>query len=350
MPINRNRDCFNPNKRQDSSILMNTNLFPLKLAIGSLTACITLSAHSQNAAPSAEPATGTPPAQTAAKPPRKNAIPPTIENLKYGPHERNVLDFWKAESDKPTPVLFYIHGGGWQAGDKAGTPVEPYLKAGISVVAINYRYISQSQDVVPPVKAPLHDAARALQLVRSKASEWNLDKTRVAASGGSAGACSSLWLAFHPDLADPKSQDPVARESTRLLFAAVNGAQTTLDPHQMREWTPNSRYGGHAFGLKSFDEFHEKRESIKDFIAEYSPYALVTSDDPSVYLFYNNAPELGKEQKDPTHTANFGVKLQERVRSVGVECELVYPGAPDVKHPTIPEAIIAKLKATPANK
>ena len=116
----------------------------------------------------------------------------------------------------------------------------------------------------------------------------------------------------------------------------------------MREWTPNSKYGAHAFGLKSFDEFHEKRDSIKDFIAEYSPYALVSSDDPAIYLFYASAPELGKEQKDPTHTANFGVKLQERVRSVGVDCELVYPGAPEVKHPTIPEAIIDKLKGPSA--
>lgn len=327
---------------------MNTNPFPLRLAIGSLAACLTLGAYAQNAAPQTPTTKPNEPPKPAAKTPRKPSVPPTVENLKYGPHERNVLDFWKAESDKPTPLLFYIHGGGWQAGDKAGTPVEPYLKAGISVVAINYRYVSQSQDVVPPVKAPLHDAARALQLVRSKASEWNIDKTRIAASGGSAGACSSLWLAFHPDLADPKSQDPIARESTRLLFAAVNGAQTTLDPHQMREWTPNSKYGAHAFGLKSFDEFHEKRESIKDFIAEYSPYALVSSDDPAIYLFYASAPELGKEQKDPTHTANFGVKLQERVRSVGVDCELVYPGAPDVKHPTIPEAIIDKLKGPSA--
>jgi acetyl esterase/lipase len=348
--MNQNHDCHNPDKGQDASIHMNTNLFPLRLALGSLTACITLSTHSQNATPPPAPGKPNEPTKAVAKAPRKNAIPPTIENLAYGPHERNVLDFWKAESNKPTPLLFYIHGGGWQAGDKAGTPVEPYLKAGISVVAINYRYVSQAQDVVPPVKAPLHDAARALQFVRSKATEWNIDKSRIAASGGSAGACSSLWLAFHPDLANPQSQDPVARESTRLLFAAVNGAQTTLDPHQMREWTPNSRYGAHAFGLKSFDEFHDKRESIKEFIAEYSPYALVSSDDPSIYLFYNNAPELGKEQKDPTHTANFGVKLQERVRSVGVECELVYPGTPEVKHPSIPEAIIDKLTNTPAAK
>ena len=42
--------------------------------------------------------------------------------------------------------------------------------------------------------------------------EFNLDKARVAAMGGSAGAGTSLWLAFHDDLADPASPDPVLRE------------------------------------------------------------------------------------------------------------------------------------------
>ena len=281
---------------------------------------------------------------------------PTAANVPYGTHQRQVLDFWKAESATPTPVLFFIHGGGWQAGDKNRTGgIEKYLAAGISVVAINYRYIVQAtaDGVVPPVKGPLHDAARALQFVRSKAAEWNLDKQRIGASGGSAGACSSLWLAFHPDLADPKSTDPIARESTRLWCAAVIGAQTTLDPQQMKEWTPNSKYGGHAFGFKGdpekklsqFDEFLAKRDTILPWIAEYSPYALVTADDPPIYLFYSAPPALGQEQKDPTHTANFGVKLQEQCKKAGVPCELVYPGAPDVKYATTADYLIATLKA-----
>lgn len=274
--------------------------------------------------------------------------PKTVADFKYGPHERNVLDFWQAKSDKPTPLLFFIHGGGWMGGDKAGIAVEPFLKEGISVVSINYRFIHQAQEVVPPVKAPLTDAARALQTVRSKAAEWNIDKTRIGASGGSAGACSSLWLAFHPDMADPKSDDPIARESTRLLTAAVNGPQTTLDPKQMREWTPNSKYGGHAFLKKeeytNFDAFVAAREKILPWIAEYSPYALVSSDDPPVYCSFGAPPAIGQEQKDPTHTANFGVKLQEHCKANGVACDVVYPGAPDVKFKTINEYLIAKLK------
>ncbi|MBI3880297.1 MAG: alpha/beta hydrolase [Verrucomicrobia bacterium] len=281
-------------------------------------------------------------------------MPPTAANVRYGPAERNVFDFYQAKSDKPTPLLFYIHGGGWMGGDKHGVNPKPFLAAGISVVSVNYRYISQAQEVVPPVKAPLHDAARALQFVRSKAKEWNIDTLRIGASGGSAGACSSLWLAFHPDMADPKSDDPIARESTRLWCAAVNGAQTTLDPKQMREWTPNSSYGGHAFSksgeFKKFDDFVAAREKILPWIAEYSPYALVTADDPPIYMTFGEPPALGKEQRDPTHTSNFGVKLQEHCKELGVPCELYYPGAPDAKHTSTDAYLIETLKAAPMTR
>lgn len=299
-------------------------------------------------------------AQTPASAVKPAPVPkraPTVANVPYGMHERQVLDFYKADSPKPTPLLFFIHGGGWVAGDKSGVgELEACLKAGISVVSINYRYSWQAQlaGVMPPVQWPLEDAARALQFVRSRAVEWNIDKQRIGASGGSAGACSSLYLAFHDDMADPKSSDPIARESTRLWCAAVSGAQTSLDPKQLKEWTPNSRYGGHAFGFMDpnerktrdtrFAEFLEKRESVLKWIKMYSPYELVSKDDPPVYLYYSSAPAIGQEQKDPTHTSNYGVKLQEHCREIGDECELVYPGAPDVKHKSIAEFLIETLK------
>ena len=108
-------------------------------------------------------------------------------------------------------------------------------------MAINYRFVTEADEkgVQPPVKWPIEDAARAVQFVRSKAKEWNLDKARIGATGGSAGGCSSLWLLYHDDLADPKSADPVARESTRLFCAGVNGAQTTLDPKVLRDTSDN---------------------------------------------------------------------------------------------------------------
>ena len=159
-------------------------------------------------------------------------IPPTHGNVSYGKHERNVMDFWQAKSEKPTPVVICIHGGGWTGGDKSSYygRVKTFLDAGISLATINYRLMKQANEekVVPPVKAPLEDAARAVQFVRSKASEWNIDKKRIGATGGSAGGASSLWLAFHPDLADPKSSDPVARESKPILLLCRRGCRSVV--------------------------------------------------------------------------------------------------------------------------
>ena len=300
------------------------------------------------------------PEQTTARTKRKEAsgvayapsIPkPTLSELAYGDHKRHVLDFWQAASDKPTPLVFVIHGGGWKGGSKERlsrfVDTSALLSEGISVAAINYRYTKNAQDLEPPVKAPLHDAARALQFVRSKADEWNIDKSRIAAAGASAGACSCLWLLYHDDLADPESEDPIARESTRLYCAAVNNAQTTLDPQQMKDWTPNSTYGGHAFGIKSFDQFLAEREKILPWIAEYSPYALASADDPPVYLYYKGPPPaIGKPQKDPTHTANFGLKLQERCEELELKCELMYRGAAQATHKDATAYLIAALKSS----
>ena len=277
---------------------------------------------------------------------------PTAANLAYGSHERQVLDFWQAKSEQPTPLVLFIHGGGWQGGDKSGlggAAIQHYLDAGISVAAINYRYVKQAAaaKVEPPVKAPLEDAARALQFIRSKAKEWNLDRKRVGATGGSAGACSSLWLAFHDDLADPKSDDLVARESTRLYCAAVAGAQTSLDPKELREWIPNYTYGAHAFGLANFQALYDNRDQVLKWIKEYSPIEHVSKDDPPIFLEYGGQktpPVVGEKQTDPTHSAVMGIKLAEKLKATGVEVVLVYPGQTDPRYKNSAEFLIERLK------
>jgi acetyl esterase/lipase len=302
--------------------------------------------------------TATEPTQNAAE----AALPsPTRADVAYGDHPKHLLHFWKAKAadpGRPTPLMVFIHGGGWGGGDRltklAGT-LEPVLAAGISVASVEYRFIGEAiaAGVEPPVKAPMHDAARALQFVRTKAAEWGIDKERVVVAGGSAGGCTALWLAFHDDLADPASADPVARESTRPLAVAVRNAQTSLDPDQLRDWIPGLEYGGHAFGLVAetggkdvaIARFQAAREKILPWIAEYSPYALVSADDPPVYLHYESPPpSVPGEEKDLVHSASFGVHLQARLKAAGVPCELAYPGAAATAHTTLADGIIALLK------
>jgi hypothetical protein len=76
------------------------------------------------------------------------------------------------------------------------------------------------------------------------------------------------------------------------------------------------------------------------------PYGLATSEAPPVALFYSEASDIGRYRKDPIHSANFGVKFQERFSQLQVPCALVYPKAPDVTH----KQISAKMRAAVIEK
>src|SRR5687767_4597361 len=96
-------------------------------------------------------------------------ITPTIRDMPYGEHPKQTLDFYRATSDRPTPLVVFIHGGGWTAGTKDNVAgLQEFLDAGISVASVEYRLIQEAMaaGIEPPVRAPLHDAARAIQLLR----------------------------------------------------------------------------------------------------------------------------------------------------------------------------------------
>ena len=253
---------------------------------------------------------------------------PTHAEIRYGPHERNVLDFWQAEVDEPRPLAIFIHGGGFRGGDKSslsGHKIKKFLDSGISVVALRYRLLEQA--VLP---AAHHDCRRAIQFLRTKAVEWNLDAERFGAFGGSAGAQICMYLAFHDDMANPNSKSPLERQSTRLQCIATSGGQTTMDfkwwikhiPGYTRPHRPATEY----FGELS----DQDRDRV---IRDLSALPLLTADDPPIYMQHNMAPNAD-EPKDPgriqgwrVHHVNFGVTLLSKAKELGVPSYLKYPGA-----------------------
>jgi acetyl esterase/lipase len=239
-----------------------------------------------------------------------------------------VLDFWKADSKAPTPVLVSIHGGGFVGGNKNVSPqlLKECLAAGISVAAINYRYSTQA--IAP---APFHDGARAVQFLRSRAGDWNIDPKRFAATGGSAGAGISLWLAFRDDLADPKNADPVLRQSTRLSCAFVYDGQTSYDPRFIRDLFPGKDVYKIAPLRQLFDADLSKLDDLPagkyKLFEEVSPITHLTKDDPAVMLIYSRP--IDAEVTDTgigIHHALFGQKLKEKMDALKVPCEVVAGG------------------------
>ena len=270
---------------------------------------------------------------------------PTAANVSYGPHAMNVLDFWKAEGEGPRPLLVYIHGGGWTGGDKKQAPENylPYIEKGISYAAINYRLTG---DV--PLPAPVHDAARAIQFIRSKAAEWNLDTSRIVLTGGSAGACTSMWLLLHDDLADPHSLDPVLRESTRVSGAAVRAGQTSIDPKVIEPWLgPNvlkHRMINMAVGEKTIEGALANYAKYRDLYLEFSPYNHLTADDPPLLMTYQNDMTLpSKDAGHGIHHPVYGVKMKEKADRVGHETHLLIEGVSESDKYASPEAFVLAL-------
>jgi len=282
-------------------------------------------------------------AQPAGKRNQQNA--PTMADVKYGPYKRNMLDFYQAKSDKPTPVALYIHGGGFRGGSKKSVNqrvLNELLAAGISVAAIEYRLVSDK-----PLPAAHHDSLRALQFIRSKAAEWNINKKRIGTFGGSAGAQICMWLAFHDEMADPESSEPLKRESSRLTCVVTNGGQTTMDFDWWKKWVPG------------YDKPHRDRaevfgdvtdEELRKIVKDISALSLITADDPPIFMSYGMKPD-DPIPTDPrrvrgwkVHHVIFGVKLKEKMDKLGVEASLKYSGAL-TKYKSTASFLIAKLKS-----
>lgn len=252
-------------------------------------------------------------------------IVPVYKDIKYGPYERNTMDVWLASSDKPTPLVIYVHGGGFTAGDKSGVNKEyllQFLKSGISFISINYRYRTNETE---GVFASLKDSKRALQFIRYKSKAWNIDKEKIGMFGGSAGAGTSLWLAFHDDMADPGNVDPVLRESTRLEAAGAFNPQSTYDllqwPKLLGFEAPEENKSTWEkemldfFGMKNIKEFES--EKGKNMRVEADMLSMISHDDPPFIVSCDWAGDIPPKTKrqfihHPIHSKRLVDKAKEK--------------------------------------
>jgi len=250
---------------------------------------------------------------------------PDVADLRYGPFDRNVLDVWQARPGQGTltPLVVFFHGGAFCSGDKSHISsqlVSACLDAGVSVASVNYRLTQTA-----PFPAPMLDGARAIQFLRFKARDLGVDPNRIAATGSSAGAGIALWVGFHDDLADSRSRDPIARQSSRVSCVGADSAQTSYDPRFIK-----SLIGGRAhehpalkplFGLDP--DADVDTPAAHQLFEAASPLSYVSSDDPPVILFYTepNAPLPADAQPgDGIHHPRFGEALKSRLDPFGIEC------------------------------
>jgi len=121
----------------------------------------------------------------------------TESEVVYGTHDRNKMDFWKANSSKRTPVLVFFHGGGFKMGDKRSIHrffnVKDYLNKDISCITVNYPFLKHTNNNYFAIMKHCEDS---IDFIKKNAKKWNIDTKKIAVSGCSAGALISEWLGY----------------------------------------------------------------------------------------------------------------------------------------------------------
>ena len=100
-------------------------------------------------------------------------------------HERHVLDIYAPENAKNRPVVFWIHGGGWQTGDKTSVQGKPqfFVDKGFVFVSTNYRLLPDVE-----IETIFRDIAKSIRWVHEHIDEHGGDPKRLLVMGHSAGA------------------------------------------------------------------------------------------------------------------------------------------------------------------
>ena len=223
-------------------------------------------------------------------------------------HPSQCVDVYLAKSDKPTPAMIYIHGGGWRGGSKKSVPawLMSFVAEGkLSVVAVEYRFTD-----VATHPAQVNDCLRAIQFVRHHAADWNIDPKRIGVTGGSAGGHLSLWVGLHDDAADPDSSDPVKRRSSRVACAVSFAGPT--DWSLLSEIDHKHPAYRQLLGYEPGTPADEMEAEAK---INVSPITFATMDDPPVMQVHGDKDDIVPLK----HASN----MNERLKRVGVITELV---------------------------
>ena len=100
-------------------------------------------------------------------------------------NERQMLDVYAPENAKNLPVVFWIHGGGWEAGDKTSVHAKPkaFVDKGYVFVSTNYRLLPNVD-----METIVRDVAKSIRWVHDHIAEYGGDPKRLVVMGHSAGA------------------------------------------------------------------------------------------------------------------------------------------------------------------
>jgi len=191
------------------------------------------------------------------------------------------IDVYQAKGENRTGAAIIILPGGSYSGlvyGREGINVAKWFREkGITAIVLRYRMKPYRFPV------PMTDAQRAIQVVRSNAKQWDIDPQRIGIMGFSAGGHAASLATVYHIAADPESDDPVARVSSRPDFSVLVYPVITMhepDTH------PGSRQN--LLGPNPSENLIDEASSNLHVNAQTPPTLLVCATDDKVVPIRNS--------------------------------------------------------------
>ena len=218
------------------------------------------------------------------------------------------IDGWKGREDiyynptatKPTPVVFNIHGGGWNHGVKETQGgFSTFFKIGFAVVNVEYRLTGQAT-----APAAVEDVRAAILYVVQHAKELNIDPNKIVVMGGSAGGHLALMAGL---LQNDNKFDGKYKNVKGYTIAAIIDKYGITD---VWDWA----YGKNITS-KSATNWLGTKAKDEAFAKSVSPIYYVKKTSPPTFIVHGDA--------DPTVPYQQSVDLKKKFDEVGCKSEFI---------------------------
>jgi len=251
-----------------------------------------------------------------AMPATSGVLVPTLRDVPYGEHRSQTLDVYLPAAVHPdsTPIVLYVHGGGWFAGNKDEAPdwASFLSEAGCAFVSINYRLTHTAENFI--LRHQIEDIGAAIAFALRQAHAWGVSATRTAIMGASAGAHLALLYTY-------------AFDARRAVKAAISFCGVLdLTERRLRVADAGADMGGVTIGtLVSWllgQDYARDPAKWRDA----SPITHISRSVVPTFLLHGKADEIVPYQQS--------VRAWELLRSHGVSSELEL--LDNVKHDLLP--------------
>jgi acetyl esterase/lipase len=228
-----------------------------------------------------------------------------LEYVPGGGRARSLDLYLPEKSDRPLPLVIWVHGGAFLGGDKSPCPAVRLVPLGYAAASVNYRLSGEAR-----FPAQIEDCKAAVRWLRAHASERGLDPERFGAWGSSAGGHLVAMLGTAGDVKDLEGDGGNPKVSSRVravcdFFGPTDFLQ--MDAHRVSADaqvhdapdSPESKLVGGAI--------QDNPEKVR----RANPITYVTADDPPFLILHGD--------RDPLVPHHQSVLLAEALRKAGVE-------------------------------